>query len=342
VNFCVKCGEETEHTINGLCTECFLDGRELASLPHHVDVKVCANCGDIGFGETWATKDIMEAIGEAAERALVPIKEAKKISTSAASAEQEPYTYLVTVDAVLDINGYTAETSVSTIVRLKNTVCKRCSRQLGNYYEAILQIRAGSKDIPQGIKREALNRVENLVDSQSVTNRQLFITKTEEVQGGIDVYLSSISLGKAITKDLSDAYCAETKEAAKLVGLTEDGQEMYRVTYLVRLPDFHTGDVVQFEGRYFKLTRLSNSGAKVIDLMNLRERAVKRSDVPALKVYARSADLRDAVVVSRAGGEVQILNPSNYSTVDLTIPEEAETGDTVKVVEIDDTLYYVP
>ena len=342
MNFCVKCGEETEHTINGLCTECFLDGRELVSLPHHVDVKVCANCGDIGFGETWVTKDVQDAIGEAAERALVPIKEAKKISTAATLAEQEQYTYLVVVDAVLDINGYTVETSASTIVRLKNTVCKRCSRQLGNYYEAILQIRAGSKDIPQGTKREAQNRVENLVDAQSVSNRQLFITKTEEVQGGIDIYLSSISLGKAATKDLADAYCAETKEAAKLVGLTEDGQEMYRVTYLVRLPDFHTGDVIQFEGRYFKLTRLSSSGAKVIDLMNLRERSVKRSDVPLFKVYARSADLKDAVVVNRTKGEIQILNPSNYSTVDLVVPEDAEVGDAVKVVEINDNLYYVP
>jgi len=183
--------------------------------------------------------------------------------------------------------------------------------------------------------------VEGLVDSQSVANRQLFITKTEEVQGGIDIYLSSISLGKAAAKDLSDAYCAETKEAAKLVGLTEDGQEMYRVNFLVRLPDFHVGDVVQFEGRYFKLNRLSGNGAKVIDIVCFRERAVKRSDVPEFKVYERSP-LKEAVVVSRGNGEVQVLHPSNYSTIDLNVPPGAEIGDSVKVVEIDDALYYVP
>jgi len=342
VNFCVKCGKETEQTMNGLCTECFLDGRKLITLPHHVDVKVCASCGDVGTGETWITKDIQDAIADAAVRSVTPIKEARVVSAETSSFEQEPYTHLVTVDAVLDVGGHTAEDSASIIVRLKNTVCKRCSRQLGSYYEAILQIRAGSKDIPQRVMREAQNRVENLVDSQSVTNRQLFITKTEEVQGGVDFYLSSISLGKAAAKDLSDTYCAETKEAAKLVGMTDDGQEMYRVTYLVRLPDFHAGDVIQFEGRYFKLVRVSSNGAKVIDLMNLRERAVKRSDVPSFKVYARSADLRDAVVVDRSGGEIQVLNPSNYSTVDLKVPADAEIGDTAKVVEIDDALYYVP
>ena len=328
--------------MNGLCTECFLDGRKLISLPHHVDVKVCTGCGDIGTGEVWVTKGLPDAINDAAVNSMAVIKEARVVSVETASIEQEPYTHIVKVDAVLEIGGYTAEDSASTIVRLKNTVCKRCSRQLGSYYEAILQIRAGSKDVPGRVMKEARRRVENLVDSQSATNRQLFITKTEEVQGGVDFYLSSISLGKAAAKDLSDTYCAETKEAAKLVGLTDDGQEMYRVTYLVRLPDFHAGDVIQYEGRYFKLIRVSSSGAKVIDLMNLRERAVKRSDVPTFKVYARSADLREAVVVDRAGGEIQALNPLNYSTVDLTVPADAEIGDTVKVVEIDDALYYVP
>jgi len=342
VNFCVRCGKETEHTVDGLCTECFLNGRKLTSLPHHVDVKICTNCGEIGFGETWVAKDIQGAIEDAAKGSLIVIKEAKMVSTETASVEQEPYTHLVVVDSVLDINGHMAEDSSSTLVRLKNTVCKRCSRQLGNYYEAILQIRAGSKDIPQRVMLEALRRVENLVGTQSLSNRHAFITKAEEVQGGIDIYLSSISLGKSAAKDISDTYCAETKEAAKLVGVTEEGQEMYRVTYLVRLPDFHVGDVIQFEGRYFKLTRISSSGAKVIDIMNFRERAVKRSDVPAFKVYTRSADLKEALVVSRAGEEVQVLNPSNYSTVDMSVPADAEIGDTVRAVEIDDVLYYVP
>jgi nonsense-mediated mRNA decay protein 3 len=341
VNFCVKCGTETESTIDGLCIGCFLDGRTLVSHPHHVDVKVCANCGDIGYGEYWVTKDHLEAVEEAAKKSIIPIKEAKIVSTEAVSMEQEPFTYFVQVDAALDINGFRTEGSSSTIIRLKNTVCKRCSRQLGNYYESIVQIRAG-KDTPQKMLREALNRVENLVDSHSVTNRQLFISKEEEVQGGIDVYLSSISLGKAVTKDLSDAYFAETKEAFKLVGQKEDGQNMYRINYLVRLPDFGVGDVIIFEGRYFKLNRVSGNGAKVVDIMNFRERAIKRTDMPSFKVHERSEDLRSAVVVSREKSEIQILDPSNYSTIDINIPEDAEIGETVKVVDIDDNLYYVP
>ena len=342
MSFCVKCGNESENNVNGLCMECFLDGRKLVSLPHHVDVNICANCGDIGNGEFWVTKDHLDAVHDAARNSVIPIKEARIIGTEASSIEQEPFTYAVDVKAVLDISGQKAEDEASTIVRLKNTVCKRCSKQLGNYYESILQIRAGSKDVSQKVLKEAFYRVENLVDTYSVTNRQLFITRSEEVQGGIDIYLSSISLGKTAAKDLADTYCAETKEAFKLIGLAEDGRKLFRITYLVRLPDFHVGDVVIFEGRYFKLIRVSGNGAKVIDIMNHRERAIKRTDLPSFKVHERSEDLRDAVVVNKGKGEIQILHPTNYSTIEISIPETAEVGETVKVVDIDDVLYFVP
>jgi nonsense-mediated mRNA decay protein 3 len=341
VNFCVKCGKEVVDILDGLCIDCFLDGRKLTSLPHHVDVMVCTNCGDIGTREFWETKGLREAIEDAAIGALDIIKEAKVVSTEVMASEQEPYTHMVVVDTVLDVKGCKAADTASTLVRLKNTVCRRCSRQLGNYYESILQIRA-SKDTPHRTLIEALRKVENLVDGQSLTNRGLFITRSEEVNGGIDIFLSSISFGKSAAKELADTYCAETKEAFKLIGQNEEGQNMYRITYLVRLPDFHAGDVVQFEGRYFKLIRLSGTGAKVVDIMNHRERSIKRSDVPSLKVHARSGELRDAVVVNREKGEIQILHPSNYSTIDLTVPDDAEIGETVKVTEIDDVLYFVP
>ena len=46
--------------------------------------------------------------------------------------------------------------------------------------------------------------------------------------------------------------------------------------------------------------------------------------------------------ISRSGTEIQVLHPSNYSTVDLKVPEGFEAGETVKVVSIDDVLYLVP
>ncbi len=342
MNFCVKCGEECEESIDGLCISCWLDGRRLVDLPHHVDLHVCANCGEYDFGGRWVRRDPMVAIQDAAADAVMIVKGADVTSISTSVEEQDPRTFVVTVHAGCDVMGYPADGEASTIVRVKNTVCRRCSRQLGSYYEAILQIRSASGKLEDAMREEALAMTENSVARQAATNRQLFITKMELVPGGVDVYLSSISLGKAITKELGDAFCAETKESPKLVGQTTDGQDMYRLTYLVRLPDFKVGDVVTFQGGYYLLSRLNGTGGKIVNLADFRERSVRRSDMTSVKLYERSEDLREATVVSTSGSEIQVLDPSNYSTVDLRVPEGVEIGDSVRVVSIDDVLYMVP
>ena len=342
VSFCVKCGKDCTESLEGLCMDCWLDGRKLTMLPHHVDLPVCTNCGEWSFGDRWLKKDLDVAVQDAAADALSVIKGVNVVQLETYMECQDPYVYVVTVRTVCDVLGHEATDEASTIVRIKNNVCRRCSRMLGSYYEAILQIRTGSKELSPELREETWAMVENSVARQAANNRQLFITKMEIVTGGVDVYLSSISLGKNLAKELSDVYAAETKESPKLVGQTTDGQDMYRLTYLVRLPDYHVGDVVVINKRYCKLLRVSSNGGRALDLMNFRESAVHKQDMTSIKVYDHAGDLRDATVINNTGNEIQVLHPDNYSTVDLRIPEGMEVGDTVKVVVIDDVLYAVP
>ncbi len=308
-----------------------------------MDLKVCTNCGEYLFGDRWLKKDELTAVLDAAVDALTVIRDAKVIGIETSYECQDPYVYVVHVYSKCDVMGYETEDEASTIVRIKNNVCKRCSRQLGSYYEAILQLRTGSKSgLTAEQREESLAFTEDYVNRAALTNKSLFITKMEIVPGGVDVYLSSISLGKNLAKEFSERYCAETKESPKLVGQTRDGQDMYRLTYLVRLPEYHLGDVVIFENRYCKLTRVSGNGGRVLDLMNFREKSVRKSDMTEIKLYEKSEDLKEATVINAAGSEIQVLHPDNYSTVDLKVPEGYDAGETVKTVIIDDILYLVP
>ena len=342
MSFCVKCGEDCEESLNGLCISCWLDGRKLTSAPHHVDLRVCTNCGEFNIGDRWIKKDLLVAVQDAAADSLAAIRDVRVVNIAMDVEVKDEYVYVVTMDSTCDVLGYEAHDESSTIVRIKNNVCRRCSRQLGNYYESILQIRTGSKDLSPELREETLAMVENSVARQAATNRSLFITKMELVTGGVDVYLSSMSLGKSLARELSDAYCAEFKESPKLVGQTTDGQDMYRLTYLVRLPEYHVGDIVIHNKRFCKLIRVSGNGGRVIDLMDFREKAVRRADMSEIRLYEKSFELREATVINRSGSEVQVLHPDNYSTVDLRIPEGYEPGDSVRVVTVDDVLYMVP
>ena len=342
MSFCVKCGRDCTESLNGLCIDCWLDGRKLTHLPHHVDLDVCTNCGEFSIGNRWVAKTWDQAATDAAVDALGVLPDAKVVAVETYCENQDPYVFVVTVNCECDVLGYAAEDQSSTIVRIKNTVCTRCSRKLGSYYEAILQIRTGAKELTPEMREEVLARVEGSVLRQAAHNRSLFITKMELVTGGVDVYLSSMSLGKNLTRELSDIYCAETKESPKLVGQTSDGQDMYRITYLVRLPAYHVGDVVIHNGRHCKLLKVSGSGGKVMDLMDFRETSVRKTEMPDLRVYEAAGDLREATVINRSDGEIQVMHPDNYSTVDLRVPEGFEAGETVRIVSVDDVLYIVP
>ncbi len=322
--------------------ECFLKDRTLVSLPDHVDLSTCTSCGQFLWHGEYQAMAPEKAISLAAKSALSCIREGKVVKVNAVIEPRDTYNYAVTLQCKVAISDFETDAGASTIVRIKNTVCKICSRRTGNYYEAILQVRTSEKTLSPALQDEVLKRIEDFVDYTATTNPNAFITKMEIVPGGVDVYLSMIALGRELVKLLGDQYCAETDESSKLVGQTRDGVEMYRVSYLVRLPEFHLGDIVRYGKKYYLLTRISNNGGKLKSLTNFQETPVRRANMPELKVYLKASDLEVADVISKAYGEIQVMDPSNYSMKDLLVPKDAEIGETVKIARIDGILYYVP
>jgi nonsense-mediated mRNA decay protein 3 len=213
---------------------------------------------------------------------------------------------------------------------------------LGNYYEATLQIRSGDKGLTDELRDETVRRVRDSVELQSKTNRGLFITKVQEVRGGVDIQLSSTSLARSLTKDLIEAYGAESQESASLVGQTSDGLEMYRLTFLVRLPSYHIGDILEMNGKPHILSGLNKTGGRLTSLNDFRDTSARKNEIQAMKILAKVSDRKEAVVLTSSDNEVQVMHPTNYSTIDLRIPQGAEIGEMVQVVQIEEVLYYVP
>ena len=339
--FCVECGKETDKTVDGACVECFVKDKPLVKLPHHVDLQICTNCEEYGLNKTWVEKEPSEAVEEAALAKLSVIKEARVLSVGTRITKQDQKTYKVEMEADLDIRGTEVCAEADTLVRLKNTVCKRCSRQLGNYYEAILQIRSDGA-LEDSLRDEVVRRVRNDVEGQSKSDRRLFITSVSEVTGGIDIKLSSIALGKNISRDLADRYGAETKESFSLVGQAADGSETHRVTFLVRLPEHRVGDAVTFDGKLYKLTYISKSGGKLLALQGFKSVFVPRADMVRVRVFKKRADLGTATVVFSKDGEAEILHPVTYETIMIITPKGEEIGETVRFVDLDGEILYIP
>lgn len=341
--FCVNCGKEDVETINGLCMECFLNGRKLVSMPHHVDLIKCSNCNEYQIGEQqWRKMNQDDAILDIAMSTVMMIPEARLVSVGQMVERQDDKNFVAHIQFDLDVNGIMTTAEDSTIVRLKNGVCKRCSRQLGSYYEAIIQLRSGERSLDEDLREEVVRYVTRSVSEMAKNNRDLFITKIQKAVGGVDFYLSSTSMGRSLTRELVDRYGADEKESASLVGQTADGQDMYRVTFLVRLPGYHVGDIVQYNGKLHKLSTVTRNGGRVIDLSTFRDIPVKKSDLQDMKVVCKADEIPETTVVSVSEKEIQVLHPTNYSTVDVRIPDDQEIGETVKVIESEEELFFVP
>lgn len=342
MRFCVRCGVDVENPVDGLCIDCYLDGREFTSLPEYLDLDVCAICGEFYIGGKWVPDERRRTIEDAAVNSMYILDGCRVISIATQSKPQDEKTHKVHVKTELSVQGTPVISESDTVVRVKNTVCQRCSRVKGSYYESILQVRSEERALDKDVLENVKRKITKFVDYHAKSNRQYFISKIVDIHGGVDFYISSLALGRILAKMISDQYCGDTKESFKLVGRKPDGQNMYRVTYLVRLPKFKEGDIVEYNKAYYRLKRILPAGGRLISLKDFRDKYVPRSDMPLLKVFRTEDELMEATVISGNPPEVQVLNPINYETLDMRVPKDVEIGSQINVIDIDGTLYYVP
>jgi nonsense-mediated mRNA decay protein 3 len=176
-------------------------------------------------------------------------------------------------------------------------------------------------------------------------NREVFISKLDRVvggAGGADVYLSTISSGRVISRELADQYGAEVKDTAKLL-TKKEGKDVYRVTYLVRLPAYRFGDVVTFRQRMYQVGATRTSNAKLTDMRTGESLMFSHSDLQDAKVIGRREEMEEAVVLTETPRELQILHPTTLKPIELRKPPRYEAKkEMVKVFIHDEEIYLLP
>ena len=159
--------------------------------------------------------------------------------------EEDANNYGLTVKAVGRYEGVEVVQDFHTRLRLKPAVCETCQRQEGRYYEGILQVRAEGRELSAKEKREIRTLVQAHVDRGREAAGD-FVSRTEEVRGGLDFYVSTNALGGRLAKQVASAYDGAITASPKLYG-ERKGKALYRVTNLVRLPAFQVGDIVRYK-----------------------------------------------------------------------------------------------
>ena len=338
---CVECGREAPGLIGGSCPDCFIGKNPLLSVPTHLDVEVCAHCDARHVGAHWIDPDEgepLEWVREQAARAAIKVHPAvQHASVELSETPQDERNFRIDVRLEGRVEATPVSQQASFVARLKRSVCDRCSRMFGGYYAAVIQLRATGRDPTQGELRRTHALIGDELDRLRATgNREAFLTKSNPVPGGYDYQMGDIEGTRAVARLVSQRLGATWEETAKLVG-RQEGSDVYRVTFLVRIREFAEGDFALVDD---ELVQVQSTQRGRAFCHRLRDHGTTKVDETRLKRLGGTELLREAVVVSQDPSSLQLLDPVSNMTKDVPRPAGYQAPDpTVWVLRYEEELY---
>lgn len=317
--FCVECGTEGP-TYEGLCAKCFTKRHAVVEPPEVLDLPRCKSCGSYRFESGWSKLERDLAVSRLLKEEIPPRAPFVRVSFTHVARDEDANNFSLTVKALGRYEDLEAVRDFRVRVRVKPSLCDPCQKQRSRYYEGILQVRGDDRELTpkemRAVRTFVVARVERPGDPQA------FLSRIEEVHGGLDFYLSTNALGKAIARELCDAFGGRTSASPKLFG-QQQGREVYRVTSLVRLPAFGVGDVVRYKGGLAEVLSLSPF-VVLRDLATGESRRFKTKDVRSAKRV--DAERFEASVERLDTGEVVAIHPETGEARPLTPPAKGTVG----------------
>ncbi len=342
--FCPRCGKDTDVFYDNVCRQCFIGDKKLIECPEVIPAKICPTCGSVFLRGKWLKKeDESEAIADCVKAAVKLERNAQNIELVISPKRLDYSRYDVHIEAKAEIKGAKLEASQDAEARISWETCDTCSRISGGYFEGIVQIRA-DKRLPIRDELEKCGEIAEGVaaKAQDKGDRLAFIPKTVEVEEGLDIYVGSIKLGKQICRAITDILGGRFSESPKLVG-QKNGEDLYRITFALRLPEFVRGDIVSADG---KVIEVQSCGKHVsgIDLETGRRFIENFNSLLQVKKLGRRQDAFSAVLVSDEGKTIQVMDPETYETVTIKRPEflGVEPGNEIRVVKTTKGIYVLP
>lgn len=340
--FCIICGKDA--VTDTLCLDCFLQRERLIGPPDLLDIMVCPKCSCWKHANIWlegaSLADFEHGLAEWLKANASPHEE-YRITDVRAISRLKDWSGEVDFEIEGMIGDQEVEAEHTIHIRCRREVCQTCSRKEGNYFEAVLQIR-GDPSI--------MNTLAELRDRAmtAVESKKAFVSRVLDLRTGYDVYISDGMITKGIAKNMAKRFGVKVVETRSQAG-HKDGHNVYRYTFLVRLPEYRDGSVVRYEASGRQETGMVTTlvPLKVRDLVTGEEHQIKRDSIGTVKVLAAPDDIRQAVLVYFDEASLQIISPSNGAAITIRKPvwlRHDPNGDPeeIEVVEFDGQWWAVP
>ncbi|MFB6188870.1 MAG: 60S ribosomal export protein NMD3 [Halapricum sp.] len=345
--FCPRCGDPIERDPevalpggNGqrdpdsvLCDACYFEEFDLVDAPDRVRVRVCARCGAVHKGNRWVdvgAEDYTDVAVEAVSEALGVHVDAESVSWQVAPEQVDQ----TTIRMHCQFSGVLRETALTeevvVPVKIAKETCERCGKIAGGSFASIVQIRADERT-PTG---EELERAQEIAEAyvaerEATGDRDAFITEVGEVEEGLNMKVSTNKLGQGIAQHVVRELGGSFSDSERLISEDDDGNELYRVTYAVRLPRYRPGEIIDPEdgdGPVLVESVQGNLKGTRLASGDHYEASFEDEDAPDARRLGMRTDGQETTLVAVEDDHaVQILDPETYETKSIPRPEYLDT-----------------
>ncbi|MCL4447264.1 MAG: NMD3-related protein [Candidatus Thermoplasmatota archaeon] len=306
-----------------MCEDC-KRGSSSDGVVKSVKIKRCPHCGSVFLGG-WSERSISEK--DVVSDVISTVFNAQDLTFEATGDE---YNRKVSFEGTSRLNGEAAKGQF--FLRTSLSTCPVCAKKLGNYYEAILQLRGEKGESQDSI----LNYLVDLIEK--APSKEVFLTKMDRMKEGYDLYLSDKQYTRGIARKVIERFGGTYKETSHLVGMKK-GNELYRITVSVRTPNFQKSDVLGINKNLYLVISIRSDVVTLLDFKNRSREKMKLQEMKDYVVYRKESDIREADVLYREDETAYILDPFDFKEKAVVDSEESPK---VRVIKVDGELFVVP
>ncbi|WP_158058342.1 60S ribosomal export protein NMD3 [Halorussus halophilus] len=366
--FCPECGDSLEvdpaertplpdavgqrGKAQKLCDACYFDRFDLVDAPEEIQVQVCARCGALYRGNRWVDVDADDYTDIAIEEvsgALGIHLDAHDVAWQVDPEQVDQNNIRMHCYFSGVVRGTAVEEEVVVPVKISRQTCQRCGRIAGDYYASIVQVRAVDRDpTPEEVERADVIAHDIVAEMEATGDRDAFVTESKETDDGIDIKVSTSNIGKKIAAKMVEEFGGSYSDSETLVTEDEDGNEVYRVTYAVRLPPYAPGEIIDLRdddgGPVLVKSVRGNLKGRRLTTGEQYEATYEEGDAPDARRLGFVDEAEETTVVTVEDEHaVQVLDPETYRSKTIARPEYMDAdADTVPVFKSRAGLHVVP
>jgi nonsense-mediated mRNA decay protein 3 len=345
--FCVECGSTDKKMVGNICIDCFLKDFQMIELAKRIEVQICSHCNSKLEEGKWSEEFIPEE--EIIYRVLERnIKISDEVSDEIINLEIDQMKGTIAncyVEVVGKVEGTQIEETHDCEVKILKTVCPTCSKLQAGYYEAVIQFRADSREIKKEEYEKADEVVERTLIKQSKKDKLAYCPQIAKLKEGYDYYIGSLKTGRKVAEALKDEFGGIIKESPRLISEDKStGKGLYRIWISVRIPEFEIGDIIRYEDKLSQVNDIDKNRVTCTGIEDNKKHSIPLKHMEDIELVKKQDEIETTTIISKSPSTIQILDPADYSAVDLEMKEEfkdREIGDEIRLIKIDNYIYLV-